>query len=194
MQTEIFLDKNWEIFAKNRLLSPHDNKDQSELRRKCIEVWKGVEQNELSFLVIGPGAQNNREWAKNFGVLENQTTQGAILGAKPWFLLLNDLFIFAGICSKKEFIIPYDSFESIPEARLWIREKNCPTTFGREILLIALSDYTCHCRQSMNICFSPTKQHTICSLSQKQKMIAATTREEFLKVLRNIWALPQYFI
>ncbi|NGX46805.1 MAG: hypothetical protein K1000chlam3_00169 [Chlamydiae bacterium] len=195
MSISSYLNKNWKKFENLSLIESNFLKLGDEaLKQRCSKVWDQASNSVFSFFLIGPGMRKDSEKVRNFGLLAigdeyypeykgAQLQRGAIFGSKPWFTLLNDIFIFSGIMQEKQFHIPYDNLEKIPEKRLWDEEKDQLTAFGREIIFLALAEYQYITIKGMNICFIPTKKPEISNLLRVQKKTKEISSYEQLKKL-----------
>lgn len=195
-----FLHKNWGKLTQYSSVAPASRKLGDEaLQANCLRIWEQASKSVFPFFLIGPGIRKDVELVSNFGLLAfgneqypqhqrcNEKEFGAIFGAKPWFQLLNDVFIFAGIQQGKEFHIPYDDLAKIPKKRLWDQETDSITAFGREILFLSLAQYRWITREGINICFIPPEKKEEISLLQLQKKAAAISSYDQLRVLFQNW-------
>lgn len=173
-----FLSRHWNSFNSAGLLHNAPKKlTDSDLQYKCHRLWNKVSESRHRALIIGPGVRKCTEIVQRYGLLtlgdekydfppEYDLVNGAVMGAKPWFPLLNDCFILAGIMAHKEFIVPKG--EKLTLESLWNSEKNTVTSFGREISLLIKSGYSLQRAGEQNWRWIPGPDIEFRTLFQKQ--------------------------
>ncbi len=72
---------------------------------------------------------------------EEHVPVGAVLGEPQWSTLINDLFIMGAANAGKEV---HTTHSEIPFASLWDDEKSTLTSFGREIAILKMANYSAY--------------------------------------------------
>lgn len=152
--------------------------DKDAVAQKAYQVYERTLNCESPYVVIGPnGIRDNPELAANFGLIAEDSNDGAIFAWNKWTLLDNDAFILGAMNAQK---VVYLATDRLPvEKDLWSVEEHRPTTLGREMAFFLLAGYTPFIK-SFSIGFAPPCAGRSLTLSQLWKKIAQTEVPDFV--------------